>query len=215
MTAPNVHSSNRWFALSPFAVTFICATVQLFGGRIFGAWTWLPTMVVFWTLAGHIVRRFPVRAARRFQRSTRPIWLSCFAVAVGLLSVHGFLENGRLLSEPVLLAVWLVFGLINPWIEESYWRGVLMDATSSWGRLPSLLYSTFWFAISHPLIWGITCIPLRKVEAVLALGFVGLIWGIAYQATQSLRWNVAGHMLANLLGLAPLVLLNVIDPTIR
>jgi hypothetical protein len=30
-----------------------------------------------------------------------------------------------------------------------------------------------------------------------------------------LRWCVAGHMLANLLGLAALVLLNLYDPTLR
>ena len=71
------------------------------------------------------------------------------------------------------------------------------------------------FAVSHPRIWGLYSIPLRTTEAVGALLFLGLIWGMAYQRTGSLRWCVAGHMLANLLGLAALVLLNIYDPTIR
>ncbi len=128
---------------------------------------------------------------------------------------HGFLGNWTLLANAQLIVAWLAFALINPWFEESYWRGVLIDSTASWGKLASLLYSSVWFAASHPLIWGIHSLPLRKAEAVGALFFVGLIWGLAYQRTGSLRWCVVGHMLANLFGLAALVLLSMYDPTIR
>lgn len=215
MRPSDYQATSKWFALSPFAVIAICGAIQLIGARYFGPWAWAPTMVAFWALAGFIVHKFPMGAARRFRRPNGPLWVSALAVAVGLLSLHGFLGNWHLLAEPTLLCVWMVFAMLNPWIEESYWRGVLMDATTSWGRLPSILYSTFWFALSHPLVWGITSIPLRKVESFLALCFVGMIWGFAYQKTKSLQWNVAGHMLANLLGLAPLVLLNLVDPTVR
>jgi membrane protease YdiL (CAAX protease family) len=136
-------------------------------------------------------------------------------VLAGLLSLHGFLGHWALLADGRLVAAWLVFALVNPWFEESFWRGLLIDATASWGKAASLLYSSAWFAASHPLIWGIHSLPLRKPEAVGALFFVGLIWGLAYQRTGTLRWCVAGHMLANLLGLAALVLLNLYDPTLR
>jgi membrane protease YdiL (CAAX protease family) len=137
------------------------------------------------------------------------------AVSAGLLSLHGFLGHWRLLSDGGLIVAWLAFALVNPWFEESYWRGLLIDATAPWGKWPALLYSSIWFALSHPLIWGIHSLPLRKPEAVAALLMVGLIWGLTYQRTGSLRGCVAGHMLANLFGLAALVLLNVYDPTVR
>ena len=137
------------------------------------------------------------------------------AILAGLLSLPGFLRHWSVLSSLHLIVAWLAFALINPWFEESYWRGLLIDATASWGKLLSLLYSSVWFAVSHPLIWGIHSLPLRKVEAVGALLLVGLIWGMSYQRTGSIRWCVAGHMLANLFGLAALVLLNLYDPTIR
>lgn len=113
--------------------------------------------------------------------------------------------------------------IVYPAAEEvsllpgTYQQPVILTflAATIMGKLASLLYSSVWFAISHPLIWGIYSLPLRKPEAVGALLFVGLIWGLAYQRTGSLRWCVAGHMLANLLGLAALVLLNMYDPTIR
>ena len=119
------------------------------------------------------------------------------------------------MSETHLVIAWAGFALLNPWFEESYWRGLIMDATASWGRLASLLYSSALFAASHPLIWGIHSLPMRKIEAVGGLFLVGLLWGLAYQRTGTLRWCVVGHMLANLLGLAALVLLNLFDPTVR
>jgi len=64
------------------------------------------------------------------------------------------------------------------------------------------------FAVSHPRIWGLYSILLRTTEAVEALLFVGLILGMAYQRTGSLRWCVVGHMSATVVGLAALVLLN-------
>jgi membrane protease YdiL (CAAX protease family) len=172
-------------------------------------------MLGFWLVIGVLVRRYFRPSRERFSRGSGARLWPVLAVLAGLLSLHGFLGHWALLADGRLVAAWLVFALVNPWFEESFWRGLLIDATASWGKAASLLYSSAWFAASHPLIWGIHSLPLRKPEAVGALFFVGLIWGLAYQRTGTLRWCVAGHMLANLLGLAALVLLNLYDPTLR
>ena len=210
-------TSRLFFALSPLALVAICAAIQFTAGRYVGVWAWVPTMLGFWLVIALLLHHYPSspRLRQRFRRpSGSPFW-SVLAVLAGLLSLQGFLGNWTLLANAQLIVAWLAFALINPWFEESYWRGLLIDSTASWGKLASLLYSSAWFAASHPLIWGIHSLPLRKPEAVGALFFVGLIWGLAYQRTGSLRWCVVGHMLANLLGLAALVLLSMYDPTIR
>jgi membrane protease YdiL (CAAX protease family) len=209
--------SRLFFALSPLALVAICAAIQFIAGRYVGVWAWVPTMLGFWLVIALLLHNSPSspRPRQRFRRpSGSPFW-SVLALLAGLLSLNGFLGNWTLLANAQLIVAWLAFALINPWFEESYWRGLLIDSTASWGKLASLLYSSAWFAASHPLIWGIHSLPLRKPEAVGALFFVGLIWGLAYQRTGSLRWCVVGHMLANLFGLAALVLLNMYDPTIR
>lgn len=204
------------FALSPVALTALCAFVQFVTGSLWGAWAWVPTAVVFWGGIALIVHLFPGSPPReRFRKPTGAFAWSVLAVLAGLFSIHGFLRHWGTLNSPQLVTAWLVFALVNPWFEESYWRGLLIDSTASWGKLASLSYSALWFAASHPLIWGVHSLPLRKPEAVGALLLVGLIWGLVYQRSMSLRWCVAGHMLANLFGLAPLVLLNLYDPTIR
>ena len=205
------------FAISPLALIAICACIQLIAGRYLGVWAWAPTMLGFWSVIAVLLHRYPdpARSRQRFRRPSGSLFWSVLAVLAGLLSLHGFSGHWTLLSNTPLIAAWLVFALVNPWFEESYWRGLIIDSTASWGKFASLLYSSAWFAVSHPLIWGIYSLPLRKPEAVGALFFVGLIWGLAYQRTGSLRWCVAGHMLANLFGLAALVLLNLYDPTTR
>ena len=210
-----VAKSRLFFAFSPLALVAICACIQFVAGRYIGVWACVPTMLGFWLVIGVLLQKYPRPARQRFQRASGSLLWSVLAGLAGLLSLHGFLGHWELLADGQLIAAWLVFALVNPWFEESYWRGVLIDSTASWGKLASLLYSSAWFAVSHPLIWGIYSLPLRKPEAAGAVFFVGLVWGLAYQRTGSLRWCVAGHMLANLLGPAALVLLNLSDPTIR
>lgn len=214
---PNNRQELFYAFLSPVLLVAICASVQFLAGQLIGAWAWVPTMLCFWAAIALFTQRFSGYAAAldRFKKGSSGVVWPTIAIGAGLLSLHGFSRNFGLLSEPHLIVAWLAFALINPWFEESYWRGLLMDATASWGKTMSLLYSSAWFAASHPLVWGIHSLPLRKVEAVSALFLVGLLWGMAYQRTGSLRWPVAGHMLANLFGLAALVLLNLYDPTIR
>lgn len=214
---PSMPDKLRYALLSPVLLVAVCALVQVLAGQVIGVWAWVVTMLCFWLTIALLLRNYSGRAAalERFRPATGNAVWSALAVLAGLFSLHGFLSHWTLLANPTLVIGWLAFALINPWFEESYWRGLLMDATASWGKLASLLYSSAWFAASHPLIWGIHSLPLRKLEAVGALFFVGMIWGLAYQRTRSLRWCVAGHMLANLFGLAALVLLNLYDPTVR
>ena len=201
---------------SPLLLVVACAAVQVVAGQLIGVWAWVPTMLSFWALIAWVVRDFgggnSSWRARFGPASGNTVW-SVLAVAAGGLTLHGFLGHYPLLEAPHVVVAWLAFALVNPWFEESYWRGVLTDATASWGRLPSLAYTSAWFAVSHPLIWGIHSLPLRKPSAVGALFFVGLLWGLAYQRTGTLRWCVLRHVLANLLGLAALVLLHLYDPT--
>ncbi len=205
----------RWILiLSPIGVIALCHAVQRILGAVLGVWAWLPTMLVFWSLVALLIasagRGHPMRTWLGPPRGKR-LW-SVLAVAVGLLSVGEFLSGWRTLASPSLVALWLGFGLVNPWFEESYWRGALIDATSNWPSGLAVAYSTAWFALSHPLIWGVHSVALRHPATLVGLGLAGAVWGVAYYRTGSLRWTIAGHSLSNLLGLSVPVLLNVHVP---
>jgi membrane protease YdiL (CAAX protease family) len=201
----------RWILiLSPIGMIALCHAMQRLAGALLGVWAWLPTMLVFWSLITLLIASGeggnPVGTWLGPPRGKR-LW-SALAVAVGLLSLGEFLSGWRTLGSPSMFALWLGFGLINPWFEESYWRGALIDATSNWASGLGVVYSTLCFALSHPLIWGVHSVALRHPAALVGLGIAGAVWGVTYHRTGSLRWTIAGHSLSNLLGLSVPVLLN-------
>lgn len=204
-------------ALSPVLLIAVCIPVQHVAGTMLGAWAWVPTMLVFWATIAIAVAWFGGRdaIARWLQPARGTAFWSLLAVGVGLLSLPGFLAHWRIVSDPLILGFWLAFALINPWIEEAYWRGMLMDATASWAGFLSIVYTAAWFALSHPLIWGVHSTAMRQWPVVIAMFFVGAVWATVYRRSRSIRWTIAGHMLANLLGMAVPVLLNLYDPTAR
>ena len=171
-------------------------------------------MMVFWAMIGGLIAWGAGRdALRRWLQAPRGGWgWSALAVAVGLLSVREFLANWHLLESATVFFLWLGFGLINPWFEETYWRGLLIDATAEWARGLGVVYSTLLFALSHHLIWGVNSVALRHPAVVVGLAVVGAVWGAAYYRTKSLRFTIAGHAAANLLGLSVPVLMNLHVP---
>jgi membrane protease YdiL (CAAX protease family) len=169
-------------------------------------------MLVFWATIAALVAWERSRPVREWigQPHGGAGW-SAAAVVMGLASVREFISGWRVLEFPHVLILWLAFGLVNPWFEEAYWRGLLIDASRGWRGL-GVVYSAIAFALSHPLIWGVNCAALRHPSAVTALGLVGIVWGLTYWRTGSLRWTIVGHGCANLLGLSVPVMLNVHVP---
>jgi hypothetical protein len=156
--------------------------MERLAGLSMGAWACIPTMFVFWSaVAGLILWGRPGNPAQRWLRRPRGAgaW-SVLAVGVGLLSVREFVLGWHVLQSPTLVALWLGFGLLNPWLEEGYWRGLLIDATRGWPWGLGVVYSTALFALSHPLVWGVHSTALRHPAALVGLGLVGGVWGVAY-----------------------------------
>lgn len=200
--------------VSPIALIAICRAVQFLAAPAFGVWAWLPTMLLFWaSIGGLIAWMGGMTAVNRWLQPARGGRVWCLvAVVMGLLSLPGFVKHWSVIRPAPILFSWLLFSLINPWFEEGYWRGVLLDATERWGGILSVTYSATWFAVSHPLVWGVHTVALREWVVLPVLAVMGAVWAIAYRRSKSLRWPIAGHMCANLFGLSVPVLLNIHVP---
>jgi membrane protease YdiL (CAAX protease family) len=127
----------------------------------------------------------------------------------GLLFVPVFVLNVYSLTDPWLVITWLALATIDPWIEEGYWRGLLIDvAAQQWPPWLAIGYSTVCFGLSHPLLLGVSVHALAGVSAFVGTLFTGSIWAIVYWKTRSLRWPVASHAVVDLLNVSVLVFLN-------
>jgi membrane protease YdiL (CAAX protease family) len=209
--------ARRLAILSPFALIGACHGLQHLAGGALGVWAWVPTLLFFWgAIAALTVACVGRAGVRRWWQPARGgrAW-TALAILMGLLSLPQFLRHASVLETPHVAVLWLVFAAVNPWFEEGYWRGLLLDATAGWNGVLSALYASSLFAVSHPLVWGVHSLPQRHPEVLPVLLVVGLVWSTAYKRTGSLRGSVVGHACANLLGLAVPVLLNLHDPVAR
>lgn len=110
-----------------------------------------------------------------------------------------FLPSLPFLDRAWIVALWLLLALINPWLEEGYWRGLLMDATDRWPGWLAVLQGAFWFGASHPLVLGANgAETVQGLPGFVGTFVVGVVWALVYRRTRSLRWPIFGHLLQDL-----------------
>lgn len=204
----------RLLLLSPFLVLLVCHLASRIAAAALGVWAWIPLALVYWGVMGGLIAwRGEPGAVRRWigPAKGRRGW-TALAIIVGFIPLSILILNIRLLADPLILVLWLLFALINPWFEEGYWRGLMTDLTAHWPRWASISYTTILFTASHPLLWGVFSVANRDWMALVSLLMMGAAWAIAYQKSGTLRWAILSHLLVDLGNLAVPVFLNLYIP---
>jgi membrane protease YdiL (CAAX protease family) len=127
-------------------------------------------------------------------------WLA-LALFTGLIPLPIFLKNFELLMPFQIWIPWILLALINPWIEEFYWRGLLLDYTETWNKGSAILFTSFVFAANHA-VFGVNSILLSGPEVFISTFIMGLIWALIFKKTGSLRWVMAAHFLVDFFNLS-------------
>jgi membrane protease YdiL (CAAX protease family) len=202
--------TRRLILLSPVIVVVLGHATARVAGHLWGVWSWIPVMLVYWsTLAIMIGWAAGPRGFGRWMQASRGAWgWRLLSFATTALFIPVFRLNYRALDEPWIVASWLAVAMIDPWLEEGYWRGLLMDAASTWPGWLAAAYSTFWFGLSHPLLLGVNVPALAGLPGFLGTVFTGTIWSAVYWKTRSLRWPVLSHVVVDLLSVSIIVFLN-------
>ncbi|MCR8632093.1 CPBP family intramembrane glutamic endopeptidase [Paenibacillus radicis (ex Xue et al. 2023)] len=100
-------------------------------------------------------------------------------------------------DQSVLLLLVLV--LLNPILEEIYWRGYLYRRIGQTpGSAKSLLHASFWFTAYHlVVIVPVFSWPLNVIAAVPIFA-AGVLWGWIRHRTRSMLTPIVSHMFADL-----------------
>jgi membrane protease YdiL (CAAX protease family) len=214
MRALSSQARQRLILLSPLGIIAVGYALAHLWTIIFGIWVWIPLTLVHWGMFGFMIAWGGEREAiRRWLQPPQGAWgWALLAIVVGLIPLSIFIQNWKLFPSAWLVLAWLLFALINPFLEEGYWRGLLLDSTKHWPGWLGVLYSTFFFAINHPLTIGVYSIANRHPAVLISTFIMGLAWAVVYRKTQSLRWPIVGHILADLLNLSVLTFLNIVVP---
>lgn len=99
------------------------------------------------------------------------------------------------------MAPWIILVLINPWLEEFYWRELLSDYTKRWKTALSILFTSVVFSANHA-VFGKNSDLFKGYTVVISTLIIGIVWSITYKKTNSLRWVIIFHFLVDFLNLS-------------
>jgi membrane protease YdiL (CAAX protease family) len=128
-----------------------------------GVWAWLPITLVQWScFAGLIALGAGREGASRWLRTPGGAARSAaLSFAVGLIPLPILVTSLGLLDSLPLVLLWLAFAATNPFLEEGFWRGLLLERTAAWPAWASIGASSTLFALNHPLSYGVPPTPSR------------------------------------------------------
>jgi membrane protease YdiL (CAAX protease family) len=188
---------------SPLLIIPINYLVATFSGKVIGKWAFIPIILVEWCLFIFFILKFggPISIRNWLSKPSGKYGWSLLALATGLIPIPIFLKHHLLLSPWQIWLPWIVIAVINPWIEEFYWRGLLLDYTNQWRSYASVLFSSLLFAGNHA-VFGINSELFRGPEVFISTLMMGIIWAIVFKKTNSLRWIIVAHFLADFFNLS-------------
>ena len=208
---------HRFVLLSPVLVILVGSLTIRLAARSLGVWAWVPWVLVYWALICVVVFWGVGKAAvTRWMRPPHGRWLwSAVPFVLVLPAIPMFISSWQLLKPVYVWVPSLIFIAVNPVLEEWYWRGTLLDATSTWPSWIAIPATSVLFSLDH--LWSKGVISLAERNPVfLIYAFVfGVVFGIVYKKTGSLRWPIVAHAFADLFGLSVAVFLNLWVPPVR
>jgi membrane protease YdiL (CAAX protease family) len=192
--------------LSPIVVVGLGFVLARIADSIWAAWSWIPIIIYYWGVLVALIAwggdRRTILQWLQPSRQSRWIWVwRVLSLAVpSLFLPTAFLSSLASMNGWWVVVSWFSLGAINAWIEEGYWRGLVMDAASRWPGWLAASYSALCFGASHPLIFGFQGDdPMMGIAGFLGVLIAGLIWGLVYRQTRSLRLPILGHFLQQML----------------
>jgi membrane protease YdiL (CAAX protease family) len=200
----------RYF--SPIALIIVCSASAILLYPVFGKWVYMPVVVLYWSISFLLTFKFAGISGIKdwLQKPSGKIHLLVLSVIVGFIPLQIFLTNLHIITLPLALLS-VPFVLLNPFFEELYWRGFMLDFTFSSKKISSL-YSSILFILSHLFIWGVFSYGNRNYFLIGSLAIMSAVWCIVRIKTKSLWWCIISHFFVDVFNLMIFVMLNLLIP---
>lgn len=188
---------------SPFLIIVVNLGIAYTLGQVFGKWVFMPMILIGWILWSFFILKYGGFESVKLwlKKPTGKFWWSFLAIFVGLIPLPLFIFHSDTLSDWTVWLPWITLALINPWIEEFYWRGLLLDFTKNWSAWLAVLYSSVLFAVNHAA-FGLYSEINSGFDLIISTLFMGIAWGFVYLKTHSLRWVIFSHFLVDFFNLS-------------
>ncbi len=205
----------KYIIYSPFLIICINIITALSFGKMMEKWVFIPIILIQWLLMALIICVFSSQAQliQWLQFPKKHFSWVILSVLVALIPIPIFLKYHYLLNHWTIVIPWILIALINPWMEEFFWRGLLSEATKKWSTLHAALFSALLFSINH-IVFAIHSELFRGPEVFITTFIIGLIWGICFIKSKSLFWLVVAHFCVDFLNLSVPAFLDLFKPNL-
>jgi len=197
---------------SPFLIILANFGVALAFGKIIGKWAFIPMVLFGWAIWSFFILKYGgINSIKKWLGNSKSgIGWGILAVIIGLITLPLFVRHYELLKDWTIWLPWILLALINPWIEEFYWRGLLLDYTKNLPNWISVLFVSILFASNH-IAFGINSKVNSGIEIVISTFIMGVVWAIIYKKTKSLRWTIFSHFLIDFFGVSSVAFLDLFE----
>tara|TARA_B100000949_G_C14281283_1_gene451961 strand:+ start:2581 stop:3219 length:639 start_codon:yes stop_codon:yes gene_type:complete len=188
---------------SPFLIIAInFGSAFMFGG-IIGKWAFIPIILIEWCLFLFFIYKYSDRESRTkwLQRPKGPFGWNLLALLIGFLPLPLFLMHYQALGNWNVWVPWILLALINPWLEEYYWRGLLLEHSKKWSNWIAILFTSLVFALNHA-VFGVNSELNKGMTIIVSTFIMGIVWALVFKKTSSLRWIVLAHFLVDFFNLS-------------
>jgi membrane protease YdiL (CAAX protease family) len=204
-------TANSFFIISPVVILLITQATAVLFGRYLNTLVYIPIILIYWAVLVFILYRYGTGNIKKWLQKPQGHWIWIIvAILVGFSSLPLFLQHYQVFKNLSILIPTVIFFMINPWLEEFYWRGLLIDVTGRWPAWVSVAYSSILFTMWHSAFAWYSD-GARNVPFYLAVLILGLIMALIYKNTKSVLLAVISHTLINIINLSIPTLLNMIE----
>src|SRR5215471_10718798 len=129
--------------ISPLVMVLACHLVARIGSSVMSKWAFIPVILTLWLVAFIFLRPLQIDTYRMWFRKNKgnTIW-KVLIIFVGILPLPVFLLHWQTLSTWQVILPYVVIALVNPFVEEMYWRGLLLDNLRNWKNWQAVLYTS-------------------------------------------------------------------------
>lgn len=200
--------------IAPPAIILLGYLTALAANALIGAWAFIPLALVYWTSIILIVKPDKERFSVLFKKPSGSVIWRLLPYFPAVCTTVAFVWGLRVITvTPLLVALSVVFILINPVMEELFWRGWLLSRLP-WGRVFNIIYSTLLFTLSHYCMWGVFSVTIRSSMMLVPLLMMGSVWSISFLKSKSLHHCIIAHALVDTFNLSVWVFLNLYIPPV-
>ncbi len=147
---------------------------------------------------------------KRFQLLPLPRlkYLAIGVILPSIIPFGVFISNYKMVPWAYFAYIF-VFAFVNPFFEETFWRGLLINLKIS--ALKRQLISALLFSFSHYFLWGSYWLsnPRVLIPTCITTFIMGWCWMWFYQKDGRLMYPILSHIIVDIFNLSIAVFLGI------